>query len=108
MSKDILGKKMKTSTSDEIGTVTDVIGNVALVKYGDIKRKVMVTDLEDADQVFTKQEYEDAYTSTLNYELLEELYETPLDELSANEMLWLVASVFERHMFKLFGDPLEY
>lgn len=74
------GTKVQNKNSDEIGIIKSIIGNVAIVMYGDTAKKELLSNLIDAEKSVTQTEFIAAHQEMLSDGSIQSFFEDKLDE----------------------------
>lgn len=98
------GTKVTTKNSDEVGVIKTIIGNVAIVNYGDISRKELLSNLIEVEKIVTQKDFIEVHQDMLSNESIQSFFE---EKLSNGEMGYyrMVLRSFGAEMFtKLFNE----
>ena len=88
------GTRVQTKTSNEIGIIKTIIGNVAIVKYAHETKKLMLASLIEAENTVTETEFMNTHQDMLSDKSIQSFFE---DKLNEDDM------VYHRNILLAFG-----
>lgn len=97
------GTRVQTKTSNEVGVIKTIIGNVAIVKYAHETKKLMLASLIEAENTATQTEFMNTHQDMLSDESIQTFFE---DKLNEDDMVYhrAILLAFGVEMFeKLFN-----
>lgn len=74
------GTRVQTKDTKDIGNVTSIIGSVAIVKFGNEKRKVLLSNLIIAENTINQTQFIEAHQDMLGDESIQSFFEEKLNE----------------------------